>query len=313
MNTTMKARMDHSKVLKKLCRVCGRLLVTKAMKSKYLCGDFTDQLLTVFGVSATDPDIHPVEFCHACRVVLQKSASDREGYRHRTNIFTGWCTHAEDSCGVCEHYQQLLRGGRPKKMKHTPGRPPSISPRYCVQRIREVAPPLLPHADICKTHLHLPLAELSCPICADILREPVELTTCRSVVCADCLCKWLQHHDKLTCPCCYSGHLEDYNTIQQASPLVVTLLKSICVICGQCHNHMQMSQYQDHSQSCPATRIVRPHTSIDDVLHQPASAPLTPIEQKLQTSLARRSVTDENVLQLKTGGKVLIFFTKHGA
>ncbi len=292
-----------------MCRVCGRLLFTKSVKTKYLCKEFLEQLHTVFGISAESDDttIHPIHFCHACKVVIHKFSSS---YQHRTAVFEDWCSHLDDSCAVCQHFNLILRGGRPKKAKRTPGRPPTISTRYCIERIREVAPPPLipPHQPIsvCEVHVHLPLSELNCPICCDLLNQPVELVTCRSTVCAECLCTWVQYN-QFVCPCCYDNHLKDFSTIKQAAPLVVTSTGSLCVVCGKCKNHMQLSTYKDH-HCRPLTPVVSPNTSVEDILHQPLSAPLTPIEQKLQTRLARRSLTEESVLQLKTGGKV-----KHNA
>ena len=305
--------MDHSTVLERLCRVCGRLLVSKSIKTKYACREFLDQLHAVFGISARDdhPNTHPTHFCHACKVVTQKATDT--SYQHRTSVFEGWCSHeeGEDECSVCQHLTSMQRGGRPKKIKRTPGRPPSIGTKYCIDRVRQVAPPLLippqEHVSVCELHLRLPLTELNCQICEELLSQPIELVTCGSIVCAECICKWLQHQSHLACPCCYSDHLRDFTTIRQAPSLVVTSISSLCVICGQCKSHVQLHKYSDHHKSCtPSTPEVLLNTSVEDIIHQPVSAPLTPIEQKLQTCLARRSVTDENVLMLKTGGKVNI-------
>lgn len=122
------------------------------------------------------------------------------------------------------------------------------------------------------------------------------------IVCAECLCGWLQCQDSLACPCCYSDHLRDYSTIKAA---VISSIGSLCVICHKCNQHVQLNLYSDHSCK-PLGMQVSPQTSVDYVLQQPTTAPLTAIEVKLQTSLARRSLgsSTENVLQLKTGGKV---------
>ena len=58
--------MDQKDVLEKLCRVCGRQVVTKAMKVKHTCAD-QEQLMAVFQVS-TVPDTHPRLFCHSCKI-----------------------------------------------------------------------------------------------------------------------------------------------------------------------------------------------------------------------------------------------------
>lgn len=152
----------------------------------------------------------------------------------------------EGSCTVCQHYAVIQRGGRPAKTNRT-GRPPNICPRYCADHIRAVAPPALtpPDAEITVCEAHL-LSEFSCPICCDILRRPIELVTCGNVVCAECLCRWLQHQKCFACPC-YADHLFDFSTIKQAPPLVVSMIGSLCTVCDKCNNHLQLKAYLDHT------------------------------------------------------------------
>ena len=306
--------MDHKDALEKLCRVCGRMVVTKSVKVKHLCKDYADKLTVVFGVStqSDDENIHPRYFCHACKIVLMKASSTVVSYQHRTVVFMGWCSHVEGSCTVCQHFLSFKQGGRPRKVKRTPGRPPSVSPRYCIDHIHSVAPPPLPEPiTVCNHHQQLSLSELVCPICCDIIRSPVELVTCESVVCAECICLWLQHKNELVCPCCYSNHLQNYTTtIRRATSLTLHFLGTLCVICDCCNEHVRLKSYSDHiNNNCiPHTLEVSPDTSIVDILRQPMTSPLTPVEQKLQTSLARRSLstinTEDSILQMKTGGRV---------
>lgn len=118
------SRMDHRDVLERLCRICGRIAITKTMKTKYNCGEFLLELARAFGVSteADDPNVHPEHFCHACKLILAKSTKSNS-HKHHAHTFAGWCAHSEDNCEVCEHFAGLQRGGRPKKGKRTPGRP----------------------------------------------------------------------------------------------------------------------------------------------------------------------------------------------
>ena len=117
---------------------------------------------------------------------------------------------------MCEHFGVIQRGGRPRKTKNTPGRPAGISPRYCASWVRKVAPASLVPSDqtitVCQEHLHLPIKELTCPMCGDIFREPVELVTCGSIMCAKCLCDWLHNSNTFTCPQCHTDHLKDFQT-----------------------------------------------------------------------------------------------------
>lgn len=92
--------MDHKAVLEILCRVCGRIAITKTQKTKYNCTDFLE-LSTVFGLSVDedDPLKHPAHFCHACKIVMGKAIS-KPHFRHQTSTFEGWCTHHEEDCTV---------------------------------------------------------------------------------------------------------------------------------------------------------------------------------------------------------------------
>lgn len=270
----------------------------------------------MFGISTLSDDktVHPQHFCHACKIVLFKASSSLKPYQHRTVVFEGWCNHTEASCTVCDYYLTIQQGGRPKKSKrHSPGRPPSISPRYCIDHILKVAPlsfaPSFEGNAFCEHHQPLTLSEVICPGCCEILQRPVELVTCGSYVCAECLCLWLQHKGELECPCCCGDHLREYNTIVTPAALVLRLLGSLCVICSKCQRQVKLDQFKDHTESSCTTycHLVSPDTSIDDVLKQPLTSPLTAVEQKLQTSLARRTLSgspEENVLHLKTGGRV---------
>ena len=121
--------MNHKDALEKLCRVCARQVVTRSVKTKHLCTDYTDKLKAVFGVvvPSDKDDTHPQYFCNACKLVLFKAFSTGKPYQHRTVVFRGWCSHTDDSCTVCQHFQTSQRGGRPKKVKNTPGRPPGAA------------------------------------------------------------------------------------------------------------------------------------------------------------------------------------------
>lgn len=311
--------MDHIAILEKLCRVCGRSVVTKSVTTKYNCEDHLDALHTVFGVAARldNPLSHPKYFCHACKTVMYKATTRKQPLQHLTIPFVGWCVHVDSSCGVCEHYSSIWHRGRPKKTSRTPGRPPmATSSRYCIEHIHGIAPPpLTPHNEevkICSIHQSAPITELYCSLCRNILCSPVELVKCGKIVCADCLSSKLQQ--TLECPCCHTDHLHlhDFSTeIRKAPPLVVSMLGSVCVVCEKCTSHIQLKEYREHSgtgNSCkPVDHEVQGYSKVNDLLQQPITAPLTPIEQKIQTSLARRSLStssSEAILQMKTGGKV---------
>ena len=69
------------------------------------------------------------------------------------------------------------------------------------------------------------LSKLNCSLCQNILT--VQLSW--SPVGAECLITRLLQ-DSAECPCCHTDHLQDSTTaIRRASPLVVTMLGSVCV------------------------------------------------------------------------------------
>lgn len=75
--------MDHSAVLVKLCRVCGKSVVSKSTKTSYKCEDHLDDLYTVFGVEARldNPLVHPQHFCHACKTVMYKARTHTQPFQ----------------------------------------------------------------------------------------------------------------------------------------------------------------------------------------------------------------------------------------
>lgn len=129
-------------------------------------------------------------------------------------------------------------------------------------------------------------------------------------MCAECLCSKVKQQNNLLCPCCNTDHLQDFSTIQQAPPLVVNVIGGLCVVCQNCQAHLQLRSYKEHlAKSCsPSTPQVSTQTSVEDLLHKPLTAPLTTLEQKLQTNFARRTLSSSprGVLQIKTGGKVVM-------
>jgi hypothetical protein len=202
----------------------------------------------------------------------------------------------------------LQKGGRPKKRVRT-GRPPSVSPRYCAQYVREIAPPPLVEPattiSICEAHQAIDTSQLHCPICFGVLLSPIELVTYGSLVCAQCCCKWLNH---CTCPCCYHPHITDFSTIRPASPLILSTLGRLCVVCEKCDHHLRLDKLKEHlASSCSTYSPASSPESIEQILSQPISTPLTPLEHKLQTSLVKHSLSTssaEKVLRLRTRGQV---------
>ena len=72
---------------------------------------------------------------------------------------------------------------------------------------------------------------------------------------------------------------------------------NVCVICERCQSHEVTMR-----RGCTThSRQISSDTSVDDVLHKPLTSQLTPVEQKLQTSLARPvASSNENRREGKT-------------
>ena len=295
--------------------------MTKSVKVKYQCSEYREELQTVFGIDTCldSSNVHPQHFCHACKNVLHRAS--KAGYQHKTDVFLAWDEHIEGNCSVCVHYDTVRKGGRPKKVCRTPGRPPNNSPRYCAENIQAIAPPSFvlahhTHPRICEEHQTIDLNELCCPICCEVLNSPVELIDCQATVCADCCCSWLQHCQVTSCPCCYSDHLQDFSTVRPASQLVLSLLGSLCVICGECMGHVRLETYSQHVEAGCTVNSNTPSqdTTVEDILSQSLTTPLTPVELRLQSKLAKRSLAtspDDNILRIKTGGQVCHYPNVH--
>lgn len=153
----------------------------------------------------TSPKIVPA-FTHNTFLMLVRMSSTKLRQRGtNTRLFLLWVgVNSDSSCYVCQHFDALSKGGRPKKVRHATGRPANNSPRYCAQTIRAIAPSAFVSThhttpSICEDHAVVDLRQLQCPICCEVLQCPVELVDCHNVVCAECYCSWLQYsNDKLS-------------------------------------------------------------------------------------------------------------------
>ena len=130
--------------------------------------------------------------------------------------------------------------------------------------------------------------ELTCRLCSGVLNQPIELTECESLVCAQCLCKWLREEGTLCCPCCSSDHLGDFTKVRAAT-VVQRILASL----------MESPPTTPPSSQQPDT--------IQEIIDKPSNSPLDPIEEQLQTALVKRSLKtsgDGTNVRVKTGGQV---------
>ena len=85
----------------------------------------------------------------------------------------------------------MAKGGKSQKANKQQGRPKGVGPMVLIQHIRAIAPmtPLTPSTCIANTQTLSAIDHLRCPICIEILSQPVELP-CRAVLCAACIIRW---------------------------------------------------------------------------------------------------------------------------
>ena len=99
--------------------------------------------------------------------------------------------------------------GKEAAAQHMTGHPRNDRLRYCIQHIRDVAPPAS-HVAICE------VVELECPICCDTIQRLVHC--CVAVVLG---------LSTVPTPTVHADHLFNFSSIRQASPLI---LASLCCL-----------------------------------------------------------------------------------
>ena len=235
----------HQNELKKYCRVCGERISRNRVA--FSCQDHADKIAQTFGVLCSDdnPDLHPPFICHGCYSVTTRSKKATEKgrqYNHSIKVFS-WTSHSPDGCAVCEHFQKVSTGGRPKKKCRNHGRPSTISIKSAIDHIRSTAPPFFfpihdsPAREVTQLDNESAVtAELACKLCNRILDRPIQLTQCNTLVCMECLCKVLEEKGDLCCPCCHGDHLSDFSTLVHPTSVVMTVLGNHKVICSLCKN-----------------------------------------------------------------------------
>ena len=298
--------------LQRLCRICGRLCCsTKKKKVAYKCEKYTEDLNNTFTIATMhdDPNIHPPNFCHSCKCTMINVKAGKISVP--TLPLIHWQPH-NHGCLTCNRVKNLSKGGRPDRSRI--GRPGACSRRAALTRVHSIAPVKygIRESAVYSTLRTPPqygvtLEDLTCCICLNILDQPMELSTCKSVICAGCLTTWLTVcPDCLTCPCCYHS-LQDLSTIQPASNVLQKLIGGLQLSCT-CGATVTFETYESHrKEGCNHKCSTHGEMSVHNIIMQPVDSPLSPIERELQTSLARRSLAGsngENIIRMKTGGQV---------
>ena len=174
--------------------MCGERI--SKHRTSFSCQEHADNIAQTFGIlcSGDNPDIHPPFICHGCFSVTKRSkkaAAVSKPYHHSAEVFS-WSSHSPDECAICDHFEKISTGGRPKKRSRKPGRPAIISNTSAIDHTHFIAPPsFFPTNAKPARELSIKLesasvvtAELVCKMCAQILDQPIQLTNCRGVATA---------------------------------------------------------------------------------------------------------------------------------
>ena len=180
----------------------------------------------------------------------------------------------------------MARGGKSQQKSKNPGRPKGAGPTVIIDHIRSIAPPLsVSSLHVHKTQTVSAIEHLKCPVCLEILSQPVEMP-CRALVCASCVISWLITSACSKCPCCFSDTPLDPASINPAPSLILKLLGEVLVCCPVCNTSVNVGVLDMH-QCTPQVQSVSKDLQVTS----------TVIQELLSKS-------PDNVLEIPTGGTV---------
>ena len=156
------------------------------------------------------------------------------------------------------------------------------------------------------THINELSSTLTCPICLQVLNQPVELA-CGALMCADCCCRWLQVSDRLDCPCCY-GHQLSEDNIMSPTPIVLDLLSTMKLRCFNCGRVTTRKEYAAHRKSkCTAHYTPESPSGLSvKQLLETSTKPTQLVERRVASNIVRRMLAESSVVRLPTGGQVYL-------
>ena len=202
-----------------------------------------------------------------------------------------------------------------KKETKNRGRPVGETPKELLQHIDKVPPRSLFSANTRQLQYHsLSLSDqLSCPVCAAVLHQPVQMS-CGAIVCFHCCSTWVRHCTSarlsVSCPCCYDHQL-DSTSVHPPPSLILSLLSGMLICCERnCGSQVRADQYDRHLQGkCRSHYQCLVHSpskmTLKNILSTPATQPATPAEMKCTEHLMKILDTSNNqVLRLPTYGQV---------
>ena len=78
---------NYQFALQKLCRLCGEHIIK--FRVSHSCADHKEELWSTFSISIDKdiPDIHPLNVCDGCHVVLRKKSRATKPYLQSLELF----------------------------------------------------------------------------------------------------------------------------------------------------------------------------------------------------------------------------------
>ena len=195
--------MDHhKKCLLSLCRVCSKLISSRARRTKD-CAECATAIKEAFliDIANDSSELHPSKLCESCiDVIARQKVAEEAGqmYRSTQNVVSSWPPHFDKSCYICDLHCKLSKPGRhPAKRKKLLGPPKRSSVRALEDFLHSIALPpfksssfsqkLYPDFVTESNPSHV-IEQLLCFICGDITERPIDASY-HHIACMKCLVK----------------------------------------------------------------------------------------------------------------------------
>ena len=208
----------------------------------------------------------------------------------------------------------MQKGGKKKSSNQGKGRPKKISNTETVTKTipKNFIPLNIVPAPITKERIDTQrfislLDHLLCPICKDVMYQPVQ-GPCEHSYCYNCLENYFVNVNSVSAPCPVCKTILNVEDIHTPHRLLLNLLKTATVRCRMCKREIPAENLDNHERDCChyTTMESEEVTDVFSVLKRPLDHPLDEVESHLATRLIKRmkANSSSNHLTLKTGGTV---------
>jgi hypothetical protein len=335
----------HERSLQNLCRICAYNNNPRKSSGKpKLCTLYESAILQLFNIDIRQDvkGIHPEYMCMSCynRIVLAKYKSkDNECYivANTFDINDLWVSH-NDSCKVCQHYQDIQKG-----CVYKPRRKPVCQKVHIEfdSTQTNIFHTDVPCCDVDKmsdahTYQMVRLTESQtlmyvCELCSNIFNTSAVKTPCEHYFCSFCLSKKFKEAMKNSIPCPSCTTKVEFQNVKSVDNRFKLQILSLRVKCHTCGEEMSVSSAHSHvcimeHTPCPSTPpiSVNDDNRDKDIHTSPAStltarsclsrsvnSPLSKMEERLYTHLTRRKLaySQQTHIACKTRGQVCIYCT----